>query len=370
VHSPRFLLAALFLSACAARQSPPVTQGSVGLDQVTSTVDSPLAAYYLSHYLAGQRTDPQLDSQIDQLLSSVASGPLSTDALVRLARASSNDFAALYFAERSTREHRSLKERFLAYSAAPNSGRVRTAPYLVVFVPGLFYKTHPETKGDLREAEQLVQSMGVATDRVESGDADTVEANAQRIADFITQRNDDGRELILVSASKGGPEVLYALGKLVPPAAARRVRAWVSIGGVLRGSPVADQYLAGPRSWLAGVVAWWMGFPCDMVASLSTARSLARFSALSMPTHIQVLHYVAVPLSGTITPEVRDPYETMQPHGPSDGLTLLTDELLPGGKVITDVGLDHRYADPRISAKTAALTRVVLDLVAESPLAI
>lgn len=370
MQSQRFVLAALFFSACAARQPPMTARGTVGLDQVTSIVDSPLAAYYLSHYLAGQRTDPQLDGQIDRLLSSVASVPLSTDALARLARASSNDFAALYFAERSTQEHRGLKESFLAYSAAPAQGRMRSGPYVVVFVPGLFYKTHPETKGDLREAEHLVRSMGVATDRVESGDADTVEANAQRIADFITQRKDDGRELILVSASKGGPEVLYALGKLVPKPAVRRVRAWVSAGGVLRGSPVADRYLTGPRSWLVGVAAWWMGFPCDMVASLSTARSLARFSALSMPKHIQVLHYVAVPLSGTITPAVRDAYETMQPHGPSDGLTLLTDELLPGGKVITDVGLDHRYADPRISAKTAALTRVVLDLVAESPLAI
>lgn len=370
MQSPHFLLAALFLSACAARQSPPVARGTVGLDQVTSTVDSPLAAYYLSHYLAGQRTDAQLDARIDQLLDSVAAVPLSTDALVRLARASSNDFAALYFAERSTQEHRRLKERFLAYSMAPREGPVRSAPYVVVFVPGLFYKTHPETKGDLREAEQLVQSMGVATDRVESGDADTVEANAQRIADFITQRKDDGRELILVSASKGGPEVLYALGRLVPKAAAQRVRAWVSIGGVLRGSPVADQYLTGPRSWLAGVAAWWMGFPCDMVASLSTQRSLARFAELSMPEHVQVLHYVAVPLSGTITPEVRDPYETMHSHGPSDGLTLLTDELLAGGKVITDIGLDHRYADPRIGAKTAALTLVVLDLLAAAPLSI
>lgn len=232
----------------------------------------------------------------------------------------------------------------------------------------LFHKTHPETKGDLRDAEQLVRSMGVATDRVNSGDADTVEANAQCIADFIIGRANDERQLVLVSASKGGPEVLYALGKLVPKEHAKRVRAWVSIGGVLRGSPVADQYLQAPRSWLAAVVAWWMGFPRDMVASLSTQRSLARFAESSIPEHVLVLHYVAVPLSGTVTPEVRDPYKTMQPHGPSDGLTLLTDELLPNGKIITDVGLDHRYADPRIEAKTAALTRVVLELVAnESP---
>ena len=370
MQSQRFLLAALVLSACTARPAALVAKGTVGLDPVTSRVDSPLAAYYLSHYLSGERTDPRLDSQIDQLLSSVASVPLSTDALVRLARASSNDFAALYFAERFTQEHRQLKERFLAYSAAPDREPMRTGPYVVVFVPGLFYKTHPETKGDLREVEQLVQSMGVATDRVESGEADTVEDNAQRIADFITQRKNDGRKLILVSASKGGPEVLYALGKLVPKAATQRVRAWVSIGGVLRGSPVADQYLSAPRAWLAGIVAWWMGFPCDMVASLSTARSLARLSELSLPEHIQILHYVAVPLSGTITREVREPYGTMQPHGPSDGLTLLTDELLPGGKVITDIGLDHRYAHPRIAEKGAALTRVVLDMVAQPQLAI
>jgi hypothetical protein len=265
-----------------------------------------------------------------------------------------------------TEEHWLLKQRFLTYTTTPAAGQVRAAPFVVVFVPGLFHETHPETKGDLRDAERLVQSLGIVTDRVATADADTVEGNARRIADFIIERPDDGRQLILVSASKGGPEVLYALGKLVPPAAAARVCAWVSIGGVLRGSPVADQYLTPPRSWLAGVVAWWMGFPCEMVASLSTARSRARFAEASIPGHIKVLHYVAVPLSGTVTKEVRDPYETMQPHGPSDGLTLLTDELLPGGKVITDIGMDHRYADPRIEAKTAALTRVVLDLLADA----
>lgn len=358
------LLAAstLVLAACAA-PTPYLARGQVGLDRVSTSVDSALAAYYVTDYLQGRGGDALRKRQLDQLLAFYDSRPLATAELSRLAHSTSNDFAAVYFAERVTREQRELKERFLAYAATRSATRLDAPSYVVVFVPGLFYKTHPETKGDLRDAEQLVRSMGVATDRVESGDADTVEGNARCIADFIARRN-DGRQLILVSASKGGPEVLYALGKLLSKEHAQRVRAWVSIGGVLRGSPVADRYLKGPRSWLAGVVAWWMGFPREMVASLSTQRSLGRFAESFIPKHVLILHYVAVPLSGTVTKEVRDPYDVMQPHGPSDGLTVLTDELLDGGKIITDVGLDHRYADPRIGAKTAALTRIVLELTA------
>jgi hypothetical protein len=359
------IAAALILWACAA-PSPYVARGHIGLDHVSSSVDSELAAYYVTHYVGRAATDPERDRHIGELLSPYEGRPFSTAELTELARASSNDFAALYFAARMTREHRSLKERFLAYVAGSLSAQAHAHPYVVIFVPGLFYRTHPETKGDLRDAERLVRSLGIATDRVDTGDAETVEANAQRIATFIAERPDDGRQLILVSASKSGPEVLYALGKLVPEEKAKRVAAWVSIGGVLRGSPVADQYLEPPRSWLVGIVSWWMGFPCDMVASLSTARSSARFADAAIPAHVAVIHYVAVPLSGTITDEVRDAYKTMQPHGPSDGLTLLTDELLPQGKVITDIGMDHRYADPNIEAKTAALTRLVLDMLTEN----
>jgi hypothetical protein len=364
----RSSLLALVLMACTPGPAGYVVQGRVALDTVTSSVDSELAAYYVTHYLAGHGTDPARDRRVEQLLAPYRQASLSTELLVRLARASSNDFAALYFAQRVTEEHTDIKERFLRYATSPEAGELPTAPYVVVFVPGLFYQTHLETKGDLRDAERLVQSLGMATDRVAVADADTVEANARRIAEFLVNRPDDGRKLILVSASMGGPEVLYALGKLVPPPAAERVRAWVSIGGVLRGSPVADRYLDPPRSWFAAVAGWWMGFPCDMVASLSTTRSLARLAETAIPSHIKILHYVAVPLTGTVTKEVRDPFEVMQAYGPSDGLTLLTDELLPGGVVIADVGLDHRYADPRIEAKTAALTRVVLDMLEDSQL--
>ncbi len=350
------------LLACASSQPQFLARGVVGLEEVTASVDSQLAAHYLSSYLTGRTSGAALDTAIDALLTPLEERPLSTDALVELARSSSNDFAALYFAERLTREHREIKQRFLDYSSDPPPAAATAASYVIVFVPGLFYESKPETKGDLRDAEQLVRSLGIATARVATAEADTVEANARRIADFVIGWRDDRRRLIFVSASKGGPEVHYALGKLINPLAAQRVRAWVSIGGVLRGSRLADLHLTPPRSWLTGVAGWWGDFSCDMVASLSTSTSATRFAEASLPAHVTVLHYVAVPLSGTVTRPVQGSYAAMQAYGPNDGVTLLTDELLPGSRVIVDVGLDHWYADPRIAAKTAALTRLVMDL--------
>lgn len=55
------------------------------------------------------------------------------------------------------------------------------------------------------------------------------------------------------------------------------------------------------------------------------------------------------------------PGEAIRSLGPNDGLTLLADELIPGGVVVTDVGLDHYYKDPIIELKTIALAHVVIE---------
>jgi hypothetical protein len=75
-----------------------------------------------------------------------------------------------------------------------------------------------------------------------------------------------------------------------------------------------------------------------------------------------MLQYVGAPLSGQIAAYVQGRYDDLKSLGPNDGLTLLADELIDGGVVITDIGLDHYYLDPDIDLKTFALAAVVLDL--------
>ena len=78
------------------------------------------------------------------------------------------------------------------------------------------------------------------------------------------------------------------------------------------------------------------------------------------PPHVFILQYVAVPLSGTVSEEMRDPFEQLADHGPSDGIILLADSLLPGAHSVIAAGLDHRFKDSEIDIKTLALAEVVM----------
>jgi hypothetical protein len=68
MQSARFLIAAVTVGACAAQQPSHLARGLVGLDAVSSTVDSELAGYYATHYLTGRGADPIRDRQLDELL--------------------------------------------------------------------------------------------------------------------------------------------------------------------------------------------------------------------------------------------------------------------------------------------------------------
>ena len=74
-----------------------------------------------------------------------------------------------------------------------------------------------------------------------------------------------------------------------------------------------------------------------------------------------ILEYVGVPLSGHIGRSTRSRYDALSHLGPNDGLTLLADELVAGGVVVTDLGLDHYYRGPDIDVRTVALAHIAID---------
>jgi hypothetical protein len=49
-----------------------------------------------------------------------------------------------------------------------------------------------------------------------------------------------------------------------------------------------------------------------------------------------MLQYVGAPLTGHIGEETRSRYRILRRLGPNDGLTLLADELIAGGFVVTE----------------------------------
>lgn len=337
--------------------------GQAGGDTVESAVDSEIARYFLEEYLQGKRSEPRFDGPIDSIVKGVSGRALTNASLKGVVARTSPDFGALLFAHLETQRNQAVKTAFLREYGLARQGRMdlhdAAERFKIVLVPGLFYRSKPETKGDLREVKSVLEAEGIEVVSIPIQEAGTVEENAGIIAAFIRREPATRKRLILVSTSKGGPETLFALGHLIGEEDAGKVALWFSIGGALRGSYLADRWLRWPFRGLAVAVGWLKGFSIDMIASLSVAESALRMERIRMPQHIRIIHFVGVPLSGTVIGEMQGGYRSLLPYGPNDGITLLPDEVLPGAEVITALGLDHWYRDPDIRLKIPALLAAI-----------
>jgi hypothetical protein len=346
----------------------------VGGHVIATTVDSPLAAAALTELTAARAPPEPLAGFLGQ------TGLPSFDELRDLSTRTSPDTATLGLIARieAQDEDRELRRRFLRYRARLAALGAAAWPILnaclaeaalpeVHFVPGWFYRRNPATGADFAAQRRLLDALGIVGRLIDIDENDSVEANAESIAAHLRAHRD--RRILLVSTSKGGPEAAEALGHLLAPEDAAHVVAWISVGGVLSGSPLADTARTWPMSWLAWAAMAWDGIDGgDSVPSLTTARSRARLQRQAIPAHVRIFNYVGVPLSGHVTADARDGYERLRRFGPNDGLTPLAHQWAHGGAVILGVGLDHFYRDPAGDIATAALAFTVFEaLGAEAP---
>lgn len=366
-----FVAVAVFCLAAASCTHPRIQgRGQVAGQEVNTTLDAEIARYYLEECLTGPRVQACNDQPTREALKMADTLPLSNEVLHDLTEKFSTDFATLYFLERVHRErfNRRLQEAFraeLAFLRANASRQSLVLPkayqeYLFAFVPGYAYKKDTTTGADFARQRGLLDRAGARTVLIQTEELGTVEENAGIVAREIVRLTRMNRPIVLVSTSKASPEVALALGRELAPAQASAVRAWISVGGLLRGSPYADQMLTWPMNWVAWLVLRAQGLNPNVIRNLSTLERRSVFERLTFPEHVLMIQYVGVPLSGHVHEDVRGRYDALGKIGPNDGLTLLVDEIIPGGGVITDIGLDHYYRDSEIDLKTIALATVAL----------
>ena len=351
------LFGLLVLSACAGL---PV-RGMVGGQTIETRVDSEAARYYLEHYLPGNRTDAALDERIDRVYQS-ANGylPDRTD-LKHLSDDFSVDFAALYFADQIARipvnrRFRSAFERAYDYALkAYPEGRVSlSTEYEVMFVPTYLYKRLFSVGADMAVPRAAIKKVGLTCHFVETQDDGAIEVNAELVAAAIRARAQSGRRLIIISASKSGPEVALALTKL-GPAGTRHVAAWINAMGALQGTPLVDDRLFPDLEILMGKV--------DIAGteSMTTARGRRRFDSFHVPDHLLVVNYFGVPVVGSVSFWARTSFFPLRKYGPNDGTVLLPDMIFPGGVTLTELGSDHFMRRKPLDIVTVALAITVID---------
>jgi hypothetical protein len=349
----------LWLAACAGLPA----RGSVGGQTIDSRVDSETARYYLENYLAGKRGDAALDERIDGIYRNFNGSMPDRGELKRLSDDFSLDFAALYFADRIARIP--VNRRFrAAFDQARNDARKtfsesrvklpgRARDYEAVFVPGYLYKRLPALGTNFAAPQAALKRVGLAHCFVETKEDGAIEANADLVAAAIRARTQNGRRLILISASKSGPEVALALTKLAP-AESRHVAAWINAVGALQGSPLADGRLLPEVEQRIGEI------DGAGVESLMTERSRRRFDSFRVPEHILVVNYLGIPVTGSVSSLGGLGFSYMKKYGPSDGITLLPDAIFPGGVTLAELGRDHFLLDEQIDVTTVALMTTVI----------
>jgi hypothetical protein len=352
----------LLLSSCAGL---PV-RGVVGGQTFETRVDSEAARYYLADYLAGKHSDAALDERIDRVYQSSNGHLPDRDDLKRLSDDFSVDFAALYFADQIARvpvnrRFRSDFERAYEYTRkAFPEGRVKlSSDYEVIVVPTFLYTRIFATGADMAAPRAALQKAGLTCHFVETDDDGPVEANADLVAAAIRARSQSGRRLIILSASKSGPEVALALTKL-GPAETRHVAVWINAVGALQGTPLADERLFPELKYLVG------GLDDAGMDSMTTARSRQRFDSFRIPEHVMVVNYFGVPVTGSVSFFVRRSYFPLRKYGPNDGNVLLPDMIFPGGVTLVELGADHFMRNKPLDIATVALAITVIDWL-ESP---
>src|SRR5688572_12650813 len=302
---------------------------------IDTTVDSRIAEYYAARYLANERTDPALDSIIDDVQRRADGSALEREHLRHLSNELSPDFAALYLVKRSLEgdtagrmqlafgdEFRRLKE---AVRSGHHDSAAEFSSFIILFAPGWRYRSHPETGADFARPRQVLTEMGFQTYLIESNDDSSVESNADIIAREIVRYSKLGKNIMLASSSKAGAEVATALGERLDAEQSRSVRVWVNISGILKGTPLADPALHWFTRWFVRLSCLFRRVNFESVMSLTTPRGEDRFRRLRIPKHITVVNYIGVPLSGGITERARRGYRKLRHVGPTDGLTLLLD---------------------------------------------
>jgi hypothetical protein len=275
----------------------------------------------------------------------------------------SNDFAALFLADMIVRipANRRFRDEFERARGAGGrafaEARARLTDagdrYEVLFVPSYLYKRFPIIGTDLAVPQAALKRAGFTCYFVETIEDAAVESNADLVAAAIRARADAGRQLILISASKSGPEVAMALTQLGDQGS-RHVAAWINAVGALQGTPLTDNGILPDLEEKIGPVNAAGG------ESLTVARSRSRFQSFRIPGHVLVINYFGIPLTGTISSWARPGYQYLKPHGPNDGILLLADMILPGALTLIDLGRDHFLLDEHIDLTVVALTATVI----------
>jgi hypothetical protein len=267
---------------------------------------------------------------------------LSRDALAELSRRRGADVATTLFHEHISEWHAD----FIREIKDIDPAACLRVPGTLLVAPAAFWKEYPRYGGDGRLLRRVAESFGMSTRLAPVPSTASVTRAAGILASEL-DRFADG-EVVLASLSKGGADVRVALDRW--PALARKIRAWVQVAGLLRGSPVVTDLLESAW-WRRGVARGFLAYTRadpQFLRELAWGRSPRLATPVDAPAGVTVISVVGFPLARHLRGNVAKRHARMARLGPNDGSTLVHDAIVDGGHVYPVWGADHYMRGPNV----------------------
>jgi len=237
---------------------------------------------------------------------------------------------------------------------------IQDAPLLVI-VPGLYYKEHPELGGDAGIISNIAKKFGLTSEIVPTKSLGSINENSEILHQFL--RENHSRPYWLASISRGGAEFKWLLYKYPNADYLDRLQGWVSVNGIVKGTRVFDKVReSGLSRTLFHLLAKLNRIDSRLVDELHHSRT--QWAETVLPERIQYINIISLPMSWDITGPVQSRYRQLAHHGPNDGAVILGDYLTEPGLIYPMAGADHLMRKSNLSA---VFYKLINHLLVDSP---
>jgi hypothetical protein len=272
---------------------------------------------------------------------------LTGEILAQVNQEHGTDFATALFYDRLRRSEKHGPFIAAVDAIEPNLEQLPQLPGKLLIAPAAFYRQVPELGGDGRLIADIGAGFGLETRVLPLLSTGSVRANAAIIRQALAQEADGS--VILASLSKGGADLRVALE--TDPSLCRKIRVWIQIGGLVRGSPLINALLNGCwwqqlllYAYLVSIRASWQLLP-ELKSGPSTllGRPPGPFPG------VQIINVIGCPLTYQMIGNRQIRYQYLSALGPNDGSTLLAEAILEPGLIYPLWGADHYFRVPQTS---------------------
>jgi hypothetical protein len=217
----------------------------------------------------------------------------------------------------------------------------------LLIVPAMFYRERPALGGEGRLVAEVARSCGLEAEILPVSSRGSVTENQRFVWEALVRETRD--DLWLFSLSKGGAEVRLALESHAGHAALRKIRGWINVSGLVRGTHYIDSMLgSAPGRLRARAFCLALGMSYEGVKELRTTHRYWR-DPPEPPAGMTVINLVGVPLLCHIQEGLVARYRRLSRFGPNDGFVLLPESIVLPGLIYPIWGSDHLFRSPQVS---------------------